>query len=65
MGWITIGMWTITNPDLTGTFSYNGNGGVDLMLTALPEPGSATLLLGGLSLLGLRRRRRSGAFRSV
>ncbi|MHA3774421.1 beta strand repeat-containing protein [Verrucomicrobiota bacterium sgz303538] len=42
------------------TISYKGGTGNDVVLTAIPEPGVAASLLGGLGLmLGLRRRRRA------
>ncbi len=49
-------------PGFTGTLGLADNGN-DLVLTVVPEPGSATLLLAGLgSMLGLRRfRRRTGS----
>jgi fibronectin-binding autotransporter adhesin len=39
------------------TISYAGGDGNDVVLTAVPEPGSAALLLGGFALLAGRRRR--------
>ncbi len=57
-GLASIGTWLVTNPEYAGsTFSYDGAGGVDLML--VPEPGSAAALFSGLTmLLGLQRFRR-------
>ncbi len=41
------------------TISYVGGTGNDIVLTAVPEPGSAALLLGGFGMLVFRRRRRA------
>ena len=40
----------------TGTISF-GDGNTDLILTVVPEPGSAVMLFGGLTVLAMRRRR--------
>jgi fibronectin-binding autotransporter adhesin len=50
--------WVITTPGFSGTFAYDGTGGVDLTVNAVPEPGAVAALIGGFGvLLGLRRRR--------
>ena len=49
-GLATIGTWTVTNAGFLGTFSYDGAGGVDLAIAAIPEPTT-------LALLGFARRR--------
>ena len=41
--------WTITNPDLTGTFTYNG-GNIDIDVTFSPVPEPSTWLAGALAL---------------
>lgn len=54
---IALNAFTIANTDgLDGTFAYNGST-LQFTLTAIPEPGSATLL--GFALLPLLARRRS------
>ncbi len=57
-GLATIGSWTIVNPGWTGTFSYDGAGGVDLTISAIPEPSALFLLAGGGLFLAMRRRAR-------
>jgi autotransporter-associated beta strand protein len=49
--------WTIASPNYAGQFVYDDAGHVDLILTAVPEPGSLGLLVGGIAMLGFRRRR--------
>ncbi|MES2568840.1 MAG: autotransporter-associated beta strand repeat-containing protein, partial [Verrucomicrobiota bacterium] len=51
----SIGSWLITTAGVTGAFSYDGEGGVDLTVSVIPEPGIIALLPAGLLLLGLRR----------
>ncbi len=53
----SLASWTISNAGWAGTFSYN-SGSVDLNLTAVPEPSTFAMLLGGLGALALLRRRR-------
>jgi len=56
----SIGSWLITNPGVTGTFSYDGSGGVDLVITAVPEPSAfASAALGAGLLMTYRRFRRT------
>lgn len=64
-GLTSISSWAIQNPGWTGTFSYDGAGGVDLNITSLssvPEPSTYALLAGGVATLAvtLRRRRSNG-----
>ena len=52
----TTASWHFTNA-ITGVFTYDGSGGVDLTITAVPEPATLSLLsLGAISLLRRRRR---------
>lgn len=44
----------------SGTLSLSGDS-TDILLTVVPEPGSLTLLLGGLGILAARRRHRHGS----
>jgi autotransporter-associated beta strand protein len=57
-GLASIASWTIQNEGFVGTFSYDGSGGVDLVLTAIPEPASLASLLGGFATLAILRRAR-------
>jgi len=57
-----ISNWQIATPGVTGTFTYDGMGDVNLTLVTIPESGAAALLLAGLPLLALRRRRRVERF---
>jgi autotransporter-associated beta strand protein len=53
----TVSGWTINNPGMTGSFSFDGNN-VDLNLTAVPEPGTwAAASLALIALLIHQRRR--------
>jgi autotransporter-associated beta strand protein len=55
----TVGTWTISNAGVVGTFSYDDNGGVDLVVSTVPEPGACLSLVGGFGMLaGFRRLRR-------
>lgn len=53
------GMTNVRGTGLFGPGDYNGFTISGASLLVVPEPGSAVLLLGGLGLLGLRRRRNS------
>lgn len=52
--------FTVTSGSFAQEFaiSYLADAGKDLVLTAVPEPGSVGSLLGAMTLLGLRRRRK-------
>ena len=50
--------WNFSDVNWNYAFAYDNAGGVDLTIIAVPEPGAAMSLLGGLGLLlGVRRRR--------
>lgn len=55
-------LFTATSGAFTQTFSisYIGGTGNDVVLSAVPEPGTIATLLGGLAVLAARRPRRSG-----
>jgi hypothetical protein len=55
-GLLTIGSWTISNADWVGTFSFDGSS-IDLNLTAVPEPGTLSLLAASLTVVCILRRR--------
>jgi fibronectin-binding autotransporter adhesin len=53
--------WSVTNAGVAASFSSTGasNGSIDMIVTAVPEPGTWATLLGGIStLIALRRLRR-------
>jgi autotransporter-associated beta strand protein len=52
------GSWTITNPGFTGTFAYDGAGGIDLTLTAVPEPSTWIGAALALAAIGFTQRRK-------
>ncbi len=57
-GLASIGTWSIAGGGVQGTFTYDGAGGVDLQVTAVPEPSTwAMAALGGMTVIFLRRRR--------
>lgn len=49
---------TFTASGQAFSISYTGGDGNDVVLAAIPEPASIAMLLGGLGVLGARRRRR-------
>jgi len=56
----TTGSWRIANDGWQGVFSYDGSGGIDLTLSAVPEPSTWAFLLGGAGCALLFRRRMKG-----
>jgi autotransporter-associated beta strand protein len=56
------GTWTITNAGIVGSFVYDGAGGIDFTLTAVPEPSTwvgAALALGAIGVMARKRVRKA------
>lgn len=58
-GLSSISSWVIANEGWTGTFTYDGSGGIDLTLSTIPEPSSLAALFGAgaMAAAAFRRRR--------
>lgn len=55
----TIGSWVVVAGGVQGIFTYDNAGGVDLQVTAVPEPDATALVIaGGLLVLAMRRKSR-------
>ena len=60
IGLASVDTWRVLNSDFEGTFSYDGAGGVNLMLTSIPEPSTMMLSMVGIlfGIFQINRRRK-------